>query len=220
MHHCTPFKEEYKTGDWVFAYFNSNKQLNRYYKAFPITGPKFGLTQGFVKAMIVKVNKDEEDQTSLTYDVEYLGDFRDAYTHKKSVTCSGSNIPPKWIHPTSEETLRFEIMPPKPLLSLLCFRPANCYDDRTVFNSKSDFDVASDYMVRSVMEDNGVEQLCASNNMFPECYTCFLRESDDLRKFNIPMDLCLTGYNKVAFYFVWPTQKEYAHSSIQLGKRQ
>ena len=67
------------------------------------------------------------------------------------------------------------------------------------------------------MDNNGLEHLCFSNNMFPECYTCFLRDSNDLRKFNIPLDLCLRGFNKAAFYFVWPIQKECAHSNVQIG---
>ena len=41
------------------------------------------------------------------------------------------------------------------------------------------------------MDENGVEHLCFANNMFLKCYTCFLRDSNDLR--NIPVDLCLTG---------------------------
>ena len=131
----------------------------------------------------------------------------------KLSTCPESNISQRWIRPTSDET---DLVPPKPLLSLICFRPANFYDDRTIFNSRSDFDVASDHMIRSAMDENGVEQLCFDNNMFPECDTCFLRDSNDLR--NIPVDLCLTGYNKAAFYFVWPTQKECAHSNVQIGE--
>ena len=60
MNRHTPFKEEYQVGDCVFAYFNSNRQTLQVYKAFPIAGPTFGLTQGFVKAIIVKVNKVEQ----------------------------------------------------------------------------------------------------------------------------------------------------------------
>ena len=83
MNWHTPFIEEYEAGDCVFAYFNSNKQTLRVYKAFPIAGPKFGLTQAFVKAIIVKVNKGKEGVSSLTYNVEYIGDFCDAFTHVK-----------------------------------------------------------------------------------------------------------------------------------------
>ena len=46
-----------------------------------------------MKAIIVKVNKGREGESSLTYDVEYEGDFRNANTHVKWVACSGSNIP-------------------------------------------------------------------------------------------------------------------------------
>ena len=60
MNWHTLFKEEHQVGDCVFAYFNSNKQTLRVYKAFPIAGPKFGLILGFVKAIVVKVNKGGE----------------------------------------------------------------------------------------------------------------------------------------------------------------